>query len=122
MEDIVSSLKAKRDDVFSRETLQTIEKMSPTSLKVTLEGMIRGQEYRDIGESLKMEYRMSQNFMKEGSDFYEGIRATLIDKDKSPEWFPASLEEVNRDDVIKYFHHLGDNELTLESIIDQSKL
>lgn len=122
MEDIVSSLKAKRDDVFSRETLQTIEKMSPTSLKVTLEGMIRGQEYRDIGESLKMEYRMSQNFMKEGSDFYEGIRATLIDKDKSPKWFPASLEEVNRDDVIKYFHHLGDNELTLESIIDQSKL
>jgi len=122
VEEIVSSLQSKQDNVFARETLQIIQKMSPTSLKVTLEGLIRGQQYQDIGESLKMEFRMSQAFMKDGSDFYEGIRATLIDKDKSPKWCPATLEEVHSDDVVKYFDHLGDNELTFDHSSDQSKL
>ena len=122
VEEIVSSLKTKHDNVFARETLETIKKMSPTSLKVTLEGLIRGQQYQDIGESLKMEFRMSQAFMKDGSDFYEGIRATLIDKDKSPKWCPATLEELQSDEVAKYFDRLGDNELTFDHSSDQSKL
>jgi enoyl-CoA hydratase/carnithine racemase len=122
VEEIVSSLNTRHDNVFARETLQTLKKMSPTSLKVTLEGLIRGQQYQDIGESLKMEFRMSQAFMKDGSDFYEGIRATLIDKDKSPKWCPVTLEELHSDDVVKYFDHLGDNELTFDHCSDQSKL
>jgi hypothetical protein len=49
-----------------------------------------------------MEYRIAQHCMKRStsdgtsSDFYEGIRATLIDKDHSPQWSPAILEDINK--------------------------
>jgi enoyl-CoA hydratase/carnithine racemase len=91
------------DTAFAQETLQTLQKMSPTSMKVTLEGLRRGAKMSDIGQDLIMEYRMSQAFMREGSDFYEGIRATLIDKDRQPKWNPASVEQVTDEMVESYF-------------------
>ena len=54
---------------FGKIILQEVDKVSPTSLKVTLEGIKRGKELRDICECLKMEFRMSQAFMREGSNF-----------------------------------------------------
>jgi hypothetical protein len=83
---------------------------SPTSLKVTFEGLKRGGYTASIGEDLQMEYRMSQAFMKEGSDFYRGVRATLIDKDGKPEWSPARLEDVTKVMVESYFAPLGEDE------------
>ena len=121
IEDIISSLeelKTKNDDNnnndFCSKTLHTLSKMSPTSLKVTLEGMKRGKELSNITESLKMEYRMSQAFMKKDSDFYEGIRALLVDKDHIPKWNPSTLEEVTTDIVESYFNHLGEEELVFD--------
>eukprot|EP00814_Leptocylindrus_danicus_P010881 CAMPEP_0116036692 /NCGR_PEP_ID=MMETSP0321-20121206/21408_1 /TAXON_ID=163516 /ORGANISM="Leptocylindrus danicus var. danicus, Strain B650" /LENGTH=434 /DNA_ID=CAMNT_0003514351 /DNA_START=2066 /DNA_END=3370 /DNA_ORIENTATION=+ len=96
---------------FSRKTLDTIHKMSPTSLKVTFEGIRRGAELLDVASVLKMEYRMVQGFMRENSDFYEGIRAVLVDKDHKPKWSPGKLAEVTDDVVASFFESLGDNEL-----------
>ena len=49
-----------------------------------------------------------------GYDFYEGVRAVVIDKDNAPRWNPASLEEVSGDKVVSYFAPLvGPEELTL---------
>lgn len=98
---------------FAQVTLETLRKMSPTSLKVTLEGLKRGARARTIGEALEMEYRMSQAFMKRGSDFFEGVRATLVDKDGSPKWSPATLEEVTDAVVESHFDELGEKELCL---------
>ena len=58
-----------------------------------------------------MEYRMAMAFMREGSDFYEGVRAALVDKDGNPKWNPANLYEVSEDIVNSYFEELGEDEL-----------
>jgi len=96
------------DSDFGKETLDTLAKMSPTSLKVTLEGLKRGGYTTSIGEDLQMEYRISQAFMREGSDFYRGIRAALVDKDGNPGWSPAKLEDVTAEEVESYFAPLGE--------------
>jgi enoyl-CoA hydratase len=38
-----------------------------------------------------------------GKDFYEGVRAVIIDKDNAPRWSPATLSEVGSADVERHF-------------------
>ena len=47
-----------------------------------------------------------------GEDFYEGVRAVIIDKDNAPRWRPASLAEVTDAAVERHFAPL-DGELIL---------
>ena len=113
IEEIIESLESMGpDSQFGKSTLETLQSLSPTSLKVTLEGLKRGAKARSIGEALQMEYRMAMAFMREGSDFYEGIRAALVDKDGKPKWNPASLSDVSEEIVNSYFEELGEDELT----------
>jgi enoyl-CoA hydratase len=82
---------------------------SPTSLKVTLRQLRLGRDY-DLDQALTLEYRLTQHMMA-AHDFYEGVRAALIDKDRAPRWRPASLAEVSAAMVEAYFAPLGDREL-----------
>lgn len=126
MEDIVVALESMKKDgdvnqhsesksKFAGTTLETLKKMSPTSLKITLESMHRGKKLDNIADCLAMEYRMGQVAVRnwEGTDFYEGIRAALVDKDRKPKWNPSSLEDVTDEIVNSYFGNLGENELVL---------
>ena len=61
---------------------------------------------------MRMEFRIL-NRMLVGHDFYEGIRATLVDKGSIPKWCPATLDAVRLEDVDAYFAPLGDRELVL---------
>ncbi len=47
------------------------------------------------------------------TEFREGIRSVLIDKDHSPKWNPSRLEEVTQDMIDSYFEPLKSNELNL---------
>ena len=51
--------------------------------------------------------------MLDGPDFYEGIRAVIIDKDNKPRWQPPTLAEVDPTSVDRYFEPLGERELVL---------
>ena len=117
VEDILTTLgtMAASGSKFAAATLDTLSKMSPTSLKVTQEGILRGSKLPNIGEALKMEYRMSQAFMR-SHDFYEGIRAVLVDKDQNPTWKPDTLDEVTDEVVTSFFDNLGEHELDLLSV------
>ena len=48
-----------------------------------------------------------------GHDFYEGVRAVIVDKDNAPRWRPATLAEVGGAQVEQHFATLGDDELKL---------
>lgn len=91
VEDILSLLD--EGDAWAVEQAATIRRMSPTSLKLTLHGLRAGRG-ASIEQALKLEYRMV-SAIKSGHDFYEGVRAQLIDKDRSPKWSPAALEDVD---------------------------
>ncbi|XP_054418612.1 3-hydroxyisobutyryl-CoA hydrolase, mitochondrial isoform X2 [Pteronotus mesoamericanus] len=94
---------------FALEQLKVINKMSPTSLKITLKQLMEGSS-KTLPEVLTMEYRLSQACMR-GHDFKEGVRAVLIDKDQSPKWKPATLKEVTDEDLKNSFKSLGSNDL-----------
>lgn len=75
--------------------------MSPTSLKVTLKQLLLGENL-SLAECLKMEFRLGNQHARD-SDFAEGVRALLIDKDNQPKWKPATLQEVTNDSVNRFF-------------------
>ncbi|XP_030808304.1 3-hydroxyisobutyryl-CoA hydrolase, mitochondrial isoform X1 [Camarhynchus parvulus] len=110
MEEIVKKLK-QDGSPFAMKQLETINKMSPTSLKLTFRQLREGASM-SLQEVLRMEYRLSQACMK-GHDFYEGVRAVLIDKDQSTKWKPAALEEVSDEFVDSCFKSLGNDDLKL---------
>jgi enoyl-CoA hydratase len=85
---------------------------SPTSLKIFLRQMDVRRDY-DLDAALKLEFRISQHVMA-GHDFYEGVRALIIDRDQAPKWRPATLGEVDEAMVEAYFVSLGEGELTFD--------
>jgi len=76
------------DAKWAEETLALLNKASPTSLAVTLEAMLRGAQAKSLRECLEMEFRMARCFLSK-PDFFEGVRAALVDKDHAPNWAPA---------------------------------
>jgi len=96
---------------WAAETRAGLEKRSPTSLKITLRQLTVGRDH-DLDAALVLEYRLTQHAMA-AHDFYEGVRAMLIDKDQKPRWQPATLPEVSDGVVDAYFAPIGDRELRL---------
>jgi enoyl-CoA hydratase len=99
---------------WARETHDGLSTKSPTSLKITLRQLQLGREY-DLEAALALEYRLTQHVMA-AHDFYEGVRAMLIDKDQRPRWRPATLAEVSDDIVEAYFTSIGDRELRFAQV------
>lgn len=62
--------------------------------------------------ALDMEYRLALG-LHGHHDFVEGVRAQVVDKDRNPQWEPATLAQVNDDDIAAFFEPLGDRELGL---------
>lgn len=110
VEEIIENLK-KDGSSFAQQQLQTLSKMSPTSLKITFRQLKNGSSLT-LQEVLTMEYRLSQACMR-GHDFYEGVRAVLIDKDQNPKWKPERLEDVTNEYLDSCFASLGGNDLKL---------
>ncbi|XP_055996782.1 3-hydroxyisobutyryl-CoA hydrolase, mitochondrial-like isoform X2 [Ostrea edulis] len=111
VEEIVENLK-KEGSEWAEKQLNTLNKMSPTSMKITLRQILEA-ESMTLQDVLVMEYRLSQRCV-EDHDFCEGVRAVLVDKDQNPKWNPATLEKVTPQKVDWYFSPLpAERELML---------
>lgn len=92
--DIIAALKVEMspNEQWAKDTLEAIQKRSPTSVYVAFRQMQIGKKW-SILEAFQREHQMATRFMRK-SDFNEGVQATLIRKDGKPKWDPASLEEI----------------------------
>lgn len=107
VEAIIQALEAERGatESWAASVLADLRRCSPTSLKVTYRH-VRSVRALDLSATLKQDFRLASRFMQ-GDDFYEGVRAGLIDRDHAPRWRPAGLEEVTSAAVDGYFAPLA---------------
>ncbi|KAG9325037.1 hypothetical protein KVV02_001036 [Mortierella alpina] len=113
IEEIVAALE-KENTPFATKTLKTLRSMSPTSLKVTLQ-QIREGGHLGIADCFRMEHQLSRQFLR-GHDFAEGVKALLIEKTLQPKWQPATIEEVDREQMLgQYFRNQAPKPLSLSS-------
>ncbi|MCB8820945.1 enoyl-CoA hydratase/isomerase family protein [Microvirga rosea] len=103
--------KAQEGSDFAAGLAGAIRTKSPTSLKIAFEQVRRGRAL-DFTDAMKTEFRIVSRIIG-GQDFYEGVRATLIDKDGKPHWRPSSLDAVDKAAIDEYFANLGAGELEI---------
>ncbi len=126
----LSTLKSLIDEIFDGTTLteildklyaakhpkaydwvRNLAKKSPLSMAVAFT-LLKKTKGMSLKKCLPIEFRLSQKFV-EHYDFFEGIRALLVDKDNSPKWQPNHISKVKTAEVRDYFKNIGAKELVL---------
>ena len=116
VEDILAALDSEAssksaDAEWAGRTAAVLRTKSPLSLKLALAQVRRGKEW-DFAACMRAEFRIVSRIIH-GHDFYEGVRAVIVDKDNKPRWQPATLTEVSDAEVERHFAPLGADELPL---------
>jgi enoyl-CoA hydratase len=89
------------DAGFASAAAASIRTKCPTSLKIALAQMRAGPKM-DFEECMRTEFRIVSRVVR-GPNFYEGIRAAIIDKDAAPRWEPSSLPAVSAEEIARCF-------------------
>ena len=125
VESILAKLREKQqaEATFEQDAIAMLNNMSPTSLKVTLESIRRARHDNDLFKTLKSDFRVASrmtdhSFSSPPPDFFEGIRALLVDKDKNPQWRHTSLQDVSPNDVDAFFQPFSDEKKALLKDLD----
>ena len=95
---------------FASEARTAMMEKSPTSQAIALRQMALGPTI-DFDETLRMDYRIVSRICL-GHDFYEGVRAVIVDKDNRPRWSPPP----SRAETDAYFAPLADGELEFPAL------
>jgi len=102
---------------FAHAAAAEIDRNSPTSVTATLRALRDVRRLASLEDALALEYRLMCRIA--GShDFFEGIRAAVIDKDRRPAWRPARLADVDPAEIDRLFSSLGPAELFTTGRID----
>ncbi len=95
---------------FAQEALAAMRTQSPTSQAIALRQMALGSEL-SFEQAMRLDFRIVSRICR-GHDFYEGVRARIIDKDQAPLWRPAGDEPIEAAAIDAYFAPLGADDLT----------
>ncbi|CAF2105563.1 unnamed protein product [Brassica napus] len=101
---------SKEGNEWITPVIKGLKRSSPTGLKITLRSIREGRK-QTLSDCLKKEFRITINILRStiSPDVYEGIRALTIDKDSSPKWSPATLDEVAEEKINLVFEPLEDD-------------
>lgn len=87
---------------------------SPTSLELAYRSITRA-EPGDVAGAVTTDFRILARVL-EGHDFFEGIRAAVIDKDQWPKWSPAALSGVDLEEIEAHFSPPSHGDLNLDGL------
>ena len=109
--EIIARLRRVADSgsAFAKTAADAIERNSPTSVAIALRQMELGGGL-DFAEAMATEFRIVARLVR-GHDFYEGVRAQIIDKDQAPRWRPPAFDQISPGEIDVYFEPLGALEL-----------
>ena len=94
------------DEPEARATAEVITGRCPLSVAVALELMRRSAELPTVADVLDLNMVLTRNFFAD-TEFVEGVRAQLVDKDRNPQWRHAHVRDVTRDEVLAMFEPAG---------------
>jgi enoyl-CoA hydratase len=89
--EIVARLEADGGE-WSQTALKALRQVSPSALHWTLRALRRGRDLA-LKQALTAEFALTRTTMAH-PDFAEGVRAMVVDKDRTPAWQPARIEDV----------------------------
>ena len=84
-------------------TANLMQTRSPLAMAVTLEMLRRGR-HLSLERCFALELHLDRQWFERG-DLIEGVRALIIDKDKTPHWNPPTLHGLDKTHVESFFHH-----------------
>ena len=112
--DIIRSLRTEETE-FTKATLKAINRNAPLAMACAIQIVHRLRGADSIRQALNMEFRYTYRAVEQG-DFIEGIRAAIIDRDKSPNWVHADPAEVPPLAVVDMLKPLGNAALNWEEM------
>jgi 3-hydroxyisobutyryl-CoA hydrolase len=98
----------KRNDEWAQQTLKLLKGGSPTSQKISFRHVREGQ-HGSLADTLRRDFRIVWHMCHHSTEFIEGIRAKLIDKDNNARWNPPTVQEVSDAEVDEYFKPLPEH-------------
>ena len=100
---------------FATQTLKALHRNAPLAMGCCMQIVRRLRSADSIRTALDQEYRFTHRAVAQG-DFIEGIRAAIIDKDRSPKWAHPTIAQLPNSEVVKMLLPLGADALTWEDM------
>jgi len=109
--DIMETLKSDTSD-FAKSALKGALRGAPLCLKITLAAIRTARENGSLEMALRNEYRIVSTCLQDG-ELIEGIRAAVIDKDRTPKWKYPTLESVPQALVDRLYQPAADGDFAV---------
>jgi enoyl-CoA hydratase/carnithine racemase len=100
VEEMIEAL-GKMSDAWAQQTLNQLNNACPLSLRVTFDLMKKVRD-GDQASTYQLDHTVAYHFMR-CADFYEGVRAQVIDKDKKPRWQFGQIADIPQSVIDQFF-------------------